>query len=134
MDEEFEVSDVEVSEVKTLADVILLASGSNKSVKAEEPPLSDQWIDSSRPLPKLPNRGSIQERFLEQCDRIGKHSAVADEIAGVMSGTQLKLRALLLAKIFREYKNKHLGIMLPASVTANIVVMAALLAVKFQSC
>ena len=40
LDEEFEVSDVEVSEVKTLADVILLASGTNKSVKSEEPPLS----------------------------------------------------------------------------------------------
>ena len=51
-------------------------------------------------------------------------------MAGVISGTQLKLRALLLAKIFREYENKYLGIMLPASVTANIVVMAALLAWK----
>ena len=130
LDEEFEVSDVEVSEVKTLADVILLASGANKSVKTEEPPLSNQWIDPNRPLPQLQNRGSIQERFLKQCDRIGKHSAIADEMAGVISGTQLKLRALLLAKIFREYENKYLGIMLPASVTANIVVMAALLARK----
>ena len=130
LDEEFEVSDVEVSEVKTLADVILLASGANKSVKTEEPPLSEQWIDSSRPLPELSERGSIQERFLRQCDRIGKHAAVADEMAGVISGTQLKLRALLLAKIFREYENRHIGIMLPASVTANIVVMAALLARK----
>ena len=67
---------------------------------------------------------------MRQCDRIGKHAAVADEMAGVISGTQLKIRALLLAKIFREYENRHIGIMLPASVTANIVVMAALLARK----
>ena len=48
LDEEFEVSDVEVSEVKTLADVILLLG--KTTVKTEEPPLSEQWIDSNRPL------------------------------------------------------------------------------------
>ena len=67
---------------------------------------------------------------MRQCDRIGKYSAVADEMAGVLSGAQLKLRALLLAKVFREYENKHVGIMLPASVTANATVMAVLLAGK----
>lgn len=130
LDEEFEVSDVEVSELRTLADVILLASGTNKEVKTEELPLADEWVDSNRPLPRLPDGKSIQERFLRQCDRIGKYSAVADEMAGVLSGTQLKLRALLLAKVFREYENKRLGIMLPASVTANVAVMATLLAGK----
>jgi acyl-CoA synthetase (AMP-forming)/AMP-acid ligase II/1-acyl-sn-glycerol-3-phosphate acyltransferase/acyl carrier protein len=130
LDEEFEVSDVEVSELRTLADVILRASGTNKEVKTEEPPLADEWVDSNRPLPRLPDGKSIQERFLRQCDRIGKYSAVADEMAGVLSGTQLKLRALLLAKVFREYENKRLGIMLPASVTANVTVMATLLAGK----
>jgi len=130
LDEEFEVSDVEVSEVRTLADVILLASGTNKEVKTEEPPLADQWIDPKRPLPELPDGKSIQERFLKQCERIGKYSAVADEMAGILSGSQLKLRALLLAKVFREYENERIGIMLPASVTANVTVMATLLAGK----
>ena len=130
LDEEFEVSDVEVTEVRTLADVILLASGTNKQVQTKEAKLTDQWIDPNRPLPRLPDGKSIQERFLRQCDRIGKYSAVADEMAGVLSGAQLKLRALLLAKVFREYENKHVGIMLPASVTANVTVMAVLLAGK----
>ncbi|MBT7854689.1 MAG: LysM peptidoglycan-binding domain-containing protein, partial [Opitutae bacterium] len=122
LDEEFEVSDVEVSEVRTLADVILLASGANKQVKTEEAKLAEQWVDPNRPLPQLPEGKSIQECFLKQCDRIGKYSAVADEMAGVVTGSQLKLRALLLAKVFREYENKRLGIMLPASVTANVTV------------
>jgi len=130
LDEEFEVSDVEVTEVQSLADVILLASGVNKQVKAEEAKLAEQWVDPDRPLPKLPEGKSIQESFLRQCDRIGKYSAVADEMAGVLSGSQLKLRALLLAKVFREYENERLGIMLPASVTANVTVMAVLLAGK----
>ena len=130
LDEEFEVSDVEVTEVQSLADVILLASGVNKQVKAEEAKLAEQWVDPNRPLPKLPEGKSIQESFLRQCDRIGKYSAVADEMAGVLSGSQLKLRALLLAKVFREYENERLGIMLPASVTANVTVMAVLLAGK----
>jgi acyl-CoA synthetase (AMP-forming)/AMP-acid ligase II/1-acyl-sn-glycerol-3-phosphate acyltransferase/acyl carrier protein len=130
LDEEFEVSDVEVTEVQSLADVILLASGVNKQVKTEEAKLVEQWVDPNRPLPELPEGKSIQESFLRQCDRIGKYSAVADEMAGVLSGSQLKLRALLLAKVFREYENKRLGIMLPASVTANVTVMAVLLAGK----
>ena len=130
LDEEFEVSDVEVTEVQSLADVILLASGVNKQVKTEEAKLAEQWVDPKRPLPELPVGKSIQESFLRQCDRIGKYSAVADEMAGVLSGSQLKLRALLLAKVFREYENKRIGIMLPASVTANVTVMAVLLAGK----
>jgi acyl-CoA synthetase (AMP-forming)/AMP-acid ligase II/1-acyl-sn-glycerol-3-phosphate acyltransferase/acyl carrier protein len=130
LDEEFEVSDVEVTEVQSLADVILLASGINKQVKTEEVKLAEQWVDEKRPLPELPVGKSIQECFLRQCDRIGKYSAVADEMAGVVTGSQLKLRALLLAKVFREYENKRIGIMLPASVTANVTVMAVLLAGK----
>ncbi len=130
LDEEFEVSDVEVTEVQSLSDVILLASGVNKQVSAEEPQLAEQWVDPNRPLPELPKGKSIQESFLRQCDRIGKYSAVADEMAGVLSGSQLKLRALLLAKVFQEYESERLGIMLPASVTANVTVMAVLLAGK----
>ena len=113
LDEEFEVSDVEVSELRTLADVILLASGTNKEVKTEEPPLTDQWVDSNRPLPRLPDGKSIQERFLRQCDRIGKYSAVADEMAGVLSGTQLKLRALCSPRFFGNTKTNALVLCCP---------------------
>ena len=108
LDEEFEVSGVEVTEVRTLADIDPFGIRNQQTVQTKEAKLTDQWIDPNRPLPRLPDGKSIQERFLRQCDRIGKYSAVADEMAGVLSA-QLKLRALLLAKVFREYENKQRG-------------------------
>lgn len=73
---------------------------------------------------------TIPEAFLRNCDRMGKAVACADMRSGVMTYPQLKMRALLIADYIRKMPGDTIGIMLPASVAANLLILAVQLAGK----
>lgn len=73
---------------------------------------------------------TIVEVFLRSCEENKNRPACADDIAGVLSYSQLKMRVLLLADHFRNYPGEYIGVLLPASVTAYAVVLACQVANK----
>ena len=60
---------------------------------------------------------------------MGNVPAIADDRA-VLTYAKLKTAALALARVFAKWPEKNLGIMLPASVAADVTVMASMLAGK----
>jgi len=57
-------------------------------------------------------------------------TACVDQISGEASYSKLKLGVILLADAIRKFPGERIGIMMPASVAVNVVVLATLLAGK----
>jgi len=133
LDREFEVHDVELSELISVGSVMRAAAGqlSSAAPRTEFTPPSiwEKGIDS-RPQPELRSATTIAQAFLMACARYGSHTAIGDARTGVVRWDELKFRAILLARYMTTIQGDHVGILLPASVTASIVSIAAILAGK----
>lgn len=73
---------------------------------------------------------TIPETFLNNCDRMGKRAACADLRSGVQTYPQFKIKVLVLAEYIRKLPGKYIGILLPASVGASVLIFACQLAGK----
>lgn len=73
---------------------------------------------------------TIPEAFLNRCDLMSNRQAVSDLTSGVLTYGNLKLRVILLAEYIRGMPGETIGIMLPASVAASVVIIAVQLAGK----
>ena len=62
------------------------------------------------------------------CDRMQNSCACADDFVGPLTYKKLKLSVLVLSKEMRELPGKNIGVLLPASVPAYMVILAILLA------
>jgi len=90
-----------------------------------------RWPDQeNRPLPFSIAGRTIPEAFLKSCDMLSDFPACADDLIGVLSYKNLKLAVLVLAEEFRRYPYEFIGVMLPASIAASMVVFAIQLAGK----
>ncbi len=133
LDDEYFVTDVELTELQTVGDLIFIASGGNQDLKSSENITTpEDWIkdDINRPNIIPPKAETIAEAFLNVCDIMGNNVAMADEASGIVTWKRLKIGSLLLANIFKEYPEENIGIMLPASVGAAMTSMGVLLAGK----
>ncbi len=133
LDDEYFVTDVELTELKTVGDVIFIASGENQDLKSSGDIVTpEQWIENETKRPKIipPQGETIAEAFLNVCDLMGNNVAMADDVSGVITWKRFKIGSLLLANIFKEYPEENIGVMLPASVGAAMTSMAVLLAGK----
>ncbi|NMC64463.1 MAG: AMP-binding protein, partial [SAR324 cluster bacterium] len=133
LDERFAINDVEMTEVATVASVARIASGHiSKRQISDTFIVPQQWFENltRRPVPSVTEAVSIQEAFLKVAERMGDFVAVADERSGVLSWKRTKLAVLLLANEFRKVPQTHIGVLLPASVGASLVIMAVLFSGK----
>lgn len=133
LNDEFEVTDVSVKELTTVGQLMALASKKlvfEKQVEDKEKS-SEKW---EKLLPhehvRLITAKTIHETFLNTCQRRGNQAACVDQRAGVLTYANMKLRAILLAEKIRKLPGEYIGIMLPASVAADLTVFATLLAGK----
>lgn len=78
----------------------------------------------------MPPGDTIAEVFLNQCAIGGNSMICADARIGIQTYSQLKLRAILLADYIKTLPGKYVGIMLPASVAANLLILACEIAGK----
>lgn len=131
--DQFDVTGVNANELTTVGKMMALASHqieSHQETDEENVNLS-KW---NKPVPKrrveLPKGDTIIETFLNQCERSGNTIACADERVGVQTYSKMKLRTIILAEKLRQLPGKYVGIMLPASVAANILILACQLAGK----
>jgi len=87
-----------------------------------------------KPIPKfrvnMPSGKTMAEVFINNCDRLGNNISCGDDRTGVVTYSQMKLRAILLAEYIRKIPGEYVGILLPASVAANLCIFACQLAGK----
>lgn len=120
-------------ELTTVGSVVDLASGGGKVIEVDYSMTKSRWLSLSRrrPAPLFPEGETLADAFLRTCDRMGSAVACVDEVTGQMfTYRKLKLAAILLARELRHYKARHLGVMLPASAGAYIMILACQLADK----
>ena len=130
----FGVKGVATEDMTTVAKLMTLAVGHGEVttvVHDDDKGIPSQWTrDVAKGRIEIPEGDTLQEAFLTGCDRFPKRTACSDDRSGVLTYKQLKMRAILLSKYIRTMPGDSVGVMLPASVAANIVVMACLLAKK----
>ncbi len=78
----------------------------------------------------MPDGDSITDIFLKQAARQPDHIVIADQIAGAKSYRDIITACLVLRPLIKQLEGDRVGIMLPASVTADIVYLATLFAEK----
>ena len=133
LQEEFHAFDVKVEDLRNVHDVQVAAAGGVASDEVEvDVPSPEGWLEPDRTVEVIPPdpSASVHMNFLRLCDRGGNAVASGDEAGGVLTFKRTKLAVLVLADVIREYPDKNIGIMLPASSGAGIVIMATLLAGK----
>lgn len=137
LDERFEVKNLLPGDLRTVEDILQAAAGYRKEREVEKAstPAEDSdkhmWpAEKKRLIPQIPAGTTIQEVFFQSCDRNGHAIAAADHLSGILSYKRLKVAVLILAEKIRKLPSEQIGVMLPASVGAYIVVLAVLCAKK----
>lgn len=134
LQEEFDVQGVPNNELTTVGKTMAIAAKQIVFAEEKEDELNDisRWNTSTGPRRRLdlPSGKTIPEVFLNNCARQGKAIACADERAGILSYREMKLRVLLLADYIRHLEGEYIGILLPSSVAATVLILATQLAGK----
>lgn len=133
LNDQFDVTGFPANELTTVGKVLGIASGQMQpegAVEEDQGNLS-KWL---HPIKKervntAPGE-TIAEVFLNQCAQEGSRVACADGRVGVQTYSQLKMKTILVAEHLKKLPGKYIGIMLPASVAANILILACELAGK----
>ncbi len=73
---------------------------------------------------------TIPEVFLNNCARMGDAIACSDSRTGILTYSKMKLRVVLLADMIKKLPGNYIGILLPSSATANLLILAIQLAGK----
>lgn len=133
LQDDFDVEPVSLDRLKTVKTLLAIAAGKSvlKNEASEYEQTIGRWKVPFQHVPAvMPLGETIHEVFLRICDKMGKMPACADEMSGVLTFSQMKLRVLLIAEYLRKLPGKNIGILLPASIGANILILGALLAGK----
>lgn len=120
------------AELTTVKSVLAYAAKlKTEKVEGEEEKRMDIWeSEVNRPSAFYPEGKTIPEIFLNTCKRMDGFIACTDQIAGTMSYRKLKLGVFLLAEALKKMPGERIGIMLPASVGVNALIIAAMFARK----
>lgn len=131
--DEFEVTGVSVNELTSVGKVLALAS---KQLVIEQPQ-DAHAVNDKKWFKSIPHEhahvapgNTVHEAFLNSCKMMGNTPSCVDLRSGVVTYAQMKLRAIVLAEKIKNMPGEYIGIMLPASVGANIVILATLIAGK----
>lgn len=132
LEEEFETKDVPVDELTSVAKVLGIASHQVQYEPEEEEDIDvSSWtLKCPRERTFLEEGQTIPEVFFRICKCRGNCPAVADGQVGILTYKQLLKRTLILANYIKELPVTKVGVLLPSSVAASVVVLACLIAKK----
>ena len=131
VEEEFGISGVELSSLKSMGGVLAAAAGRGGSASKQEvfvPPSG--WEDRQRPEVEYHEADSIPEAFLNCSLRMGQHVALADERSGVLGWNRLRKAAIFLALLIRGLPGKNHGLLLPGSVGGAMSIVSVMLSAR----
>ncbi len=132
LEKEFGFRQADADAMQTIGDCFLAACGqfvylTPISIK----PAPAGWFAPRQKLrASLPQGDSVADVFLKQAARQPGRVVIADQIAGAKSYRDIITACLVLRPLIKQLEGDRVGIMLPASVTANIVYLATLFAEK----
>lgn len=130
----FDVSGVPNTELTSVARVMAIASKQivYKEESVEIKTNTSKWFKSKAKRQRIDvaKGKTIPEVFLNNCDRMGNAVACADARTGVLTYPQFKMRVLLMANFIRKLEGEYIGILLPASVGASLLILATQMAGK----
>ncbi len=129
----FGISSVHSSDLTTVGSVLAYAANLKTSKNEEEakPNSGSSWKEEkNRPLAFYPDGKTIPELFFKTATRLSSYIACVDQIAGEVSYKRLITGVLLLSKAIAKLPGERIGIMLPASVGVNALIMATIAAGK----
>lgn len=129
----YEVENVHPEEIETVLDLVSLIENRDKHEieESEKEKLEKTFpYEKKRIAPELPTGKTIPEAFFRMCDRMGSSPACGDDILGVLSYKKLKVSVLALAKEIANLPGKEIGILLPASTAAYLLILATMTAKK----
>jgi len=133
LEKEFGFAQGDTDSLQTVGDVMLAAWGEAVSIAAKNlKKVPVKWFKRvGRPgRPAGLDQMTITQAFLTQAKRSPDEVIFADEIAGVRTYRDLVLMVSILKKQIAPLPGDYVGIMMPASVAANILYLAALFAGK----
>jgi acyl-CoA synthetase (AMP-forming)/AMP-acid ligase II/1-acyl-sn-glycerol-3-phosphate acyltransferase/acyl carrier protein len=134
LDERYGISDLLPGDLHTVEDVLQAATGYKKERADEGPEVTKCkyiWPEEKKRLPlEFPSGKTIQEVFLRSTDRNRFYVACYDVLSGPLTYRQLKLAVLLLSDKFKKLPGKHIGIMLPSTTAAYLMILAVLFSGK----
>lgn len=132
--EKFDVRNLAVEEITTVGKVMALGSKQISMEEVEIEPEFDlrKWNQKPKKRERvyLAKGETLAEVFLNACELHGKKMVMADDRMGPMDYKTVKLRSIILANEIRKMEGDKIGVLLPASVAAFMVIMACELAGK----
>lgn len=132
--EEFDIKGVPVNQLTTVGSVMAIAAKQIVCVEeVEEEADISRWkqpVKGTKTKLDIAPGNTIAEVFLNNSLRMGKSIACGDTRLGVLDYQELRTRVLLLAEKIRHMPGKYIGILLPASVAANVLLLAVEVAGK----
>eukprot|EP01052_Picozoa_sp_SAG31_P024595 SAG31_NODE_2104_length_6434_cov_3.690608_4_plen_335_part_00 len=148
LDEQYNVEEASVAELKTVGDVVMIVATRSSAVPSPPRPPPAGWEEKKccglckrrRPGVITEIEGNnLPEAFLHCAKRMGDAVAVADDVSGVVSYKKAAIGAMLFADFFRARarhpnfnfaENPRIGVMLPSVAGFPIVAMGIMLACK----
>lgn len=131
--DDFDIKGVPVNQLTTVASVMAIAAKQIVCIEESEEEEADvsRWKQPvKRTKLTIAPGNTIAEVFLNNSQRMGKSIACGDTRFGVLDYKELRTRVLLLAERIRHLPGKYIGILLPASVAANVLMLAVEVAGK----
>jgi len=121
------------SDLKTVQDLLAAAMHVKKTrVETKNFDFTSSWskTKSSRPSAAFSEGKTIIEMFLNSCDRMKHNPACSDATTGEMDYLTLRRAVIILARKIEKLEGDYIGVMLPSSVGAYIIILAIMLAGK----
>ncbi|MGC8561220.1 MAG: MFS transporter [Phycisphaerae bacterium] len=132
LEREFAVSVPSVEALQTVGDVMHAARGrlSVEAFDVRVPPPPPDWHLDVTQRAMLPPGGTIQEVFLKRALSEPRRRAAADLQRGVKTYRDLITAIIAMRKPVASLDGQYIGVLLPASTTADVVFLACLFAGK----
>jgi acyl-CoA synthetase (AMP-forming)/AMP-acid ligase II/1-acyl-sn-glycerol-3-phosphate acyltransferase len=132
--ESYGLLNVQVFQLSTVRSVLGLASRQiaieEREVEEIELKTPDWFHTEGRPEANYPECQTLIEGFLKTAHRMGGWIAAVDQAIGEISYSRMKFVIILFAEYLKNVPGKRVGVLLPASVAANLVIFASQLAGK----
>lgn len=131
--ETFGIQGPHPSDMTLVGEVMAIASGKIKveeEEEEEEKPLEKWHAEVGRADPQLPVGETILEAFLNTSHRLNDYLACSDQSSGELTYQRMRQAVILMALSIQKLPGEKIGIMLPASVGVNILILATQLAGK----
>ncbi|MES2345437.1 MAG: AMP-binding protein [Chlamydiota bacterium] len=133
LDEKYNIQNLPHGALQTVEDVMQAAAGCYKSTQEKDikDKKAEKWPkEEARSSPEGPFGSTIIEAFLHSCERMGNATACADNLTGALSYRRLKQVALVLSLYIKQIPGEYVGVLLPSSNAAALIVLAVFFAKK----